>query len=149
GVQAERPQRRAPDHFATPAPVAVTAIDDRVDGGPLAWRGFGDALADRRDHPSELVPEHDRGPGSAHRVRRADRHDARPVLPLLEVGAADATPAHPELDLAGPWRRRWRHLFDPHVAPGVPAHSLHVIRLRPAIRRPRPRYAARQGRSSR
>ena len=125
-MQAKPAKLRAAGDLAAPAPMACAAEDDRVDRDPLARLGFGDAVANRHNAAGELVAENDRRAGPGDRVRRVDRNEGRAAQPLLDVGAADTAPAHPQLHLTWPGRRRRWHLIDPDGASGMPADRKHV-----------------------
>ena len=101
------------------AVAALPARPARADRDPVADRQAADAGADRVDRARDLVAQH-------HRLLQADAAEAA-VLPVVQVGAADAADAHPHADLAGADRGSLDG-FDPQVAGGVDDECVHGSR---------------------
>ena len=89
-----------------------------ADGQPF------DARPDRHHLAGELVPERDRGLLAGERVRVVDGDDDGAVAVLLEVGPADAAPAHAKKNLPGADGRDG-DVVDPDIAATVPPCGAH------------------------
>ena len=123
-VEADRGPRDA-QRVLVPAAVPALAAEEAdlrchaiADGEPL------DARPDRHDLARELVAERHRRLLAGQRIRVVDGDDDGAVAVLLEIGPADAAPAHPEQDLAMTDGRDG-DLVDPDVAATVPPCSSH------------------------
>jgi len=139
GVQADRGPVDAQRVLVATTVVALPAEEADVRDDPVADGNPLDLRSDLDDLAGELMAERDRGTLSRERVRAVHRDDDRAVAVLLEVGPADAAPAHPEEDLAGAHARD-RDVLDAHIATSMPAsrphRGRHVRAILPVAWRP-------------
>jgi hypothetical protein len=109
------------------APPALAAVDQRVERDEIAMTKPRDVRAQLGDSTRDLVPEDEWSLSASEGVCLGDGDEARPVPPLLEVGAADSAPLDCDLDLSRTRAGRLWNLVDAHVAAAVPHDGSHGL----------------------
>ena len=94
------------------APVAFAAEAQNLDRDWLPYIEAVDAGTQLRYASRKLVSQHQRGHAAGQGVRLVHRRDARTVLPVLNIGAADASPRYFNLDFTLFGRGRFGPVID-------------------------------------
>src|SRR5918911_3182938 len=111
-----------------PAPVTMSAVDQRIGCHAVAGTQVAHLMADLHDFPRELMAQDKGSPRARQRIRPGYGNQVRPGKIFFDIRAADAAPIDAKHHLAWP-RRRVRHHFHADVTWAMPACRSHLYPL--------------------